>query len=153
MSLKLVKPNIPPDSCEHIDRVMELAENLVSEKNLDIRTGYSKIIEEEITLDGIIKLYSLSDGGTSSNTRNKAHLYNCDYYLPSTCFRGDEMKSYYNFEELPNRRGYGIKVLSQNNKIGNIMQKIDWSKSAFRSTNGAFNLRFDIITKTIASFD
>ena len=50
MSLKLVKPNIPPDSCEHIDRVMELAENLVSEKNLDIRTGYSKIIEEELEL-------------------------------------------------------------------------------------------------------
>ena len=118
---------------------------------LQIWSKEYKIIEEEITLDGIIKLYSLSDGGTPSSTRNKAHLYNCDYYLPSTCFRGDEMKSYYNFEELPKRRGYGIKVISQNNKIENIMQKVDWSKSAFRSTNGAFNLRFDIITKTIAS--
>ena len=118
---------------------------------LQIWSKEHKIIEEEITLDGIIKLYSLSDGGTPSSTRNKAHLYNCDYYLPSTCFSGDEMKSYYNFEELPKRRGYGIKVLSQNNKIENIMQKVDWSKSAFRSTNGAFNLRFDIITETIAS--
>ena len=41
--------------------------------------------------------------------------------------------------------------MSQNDKIKNVMQEVDWSKSAFLSTNGAFNLRFDIITKTIAS--
>jgi len=42
MASRLVKPNIPPDSCGHIDRVIELADSLISEKDLEIRTGYSK---------------------------------------------------------------------------------------------------------------
>jgi len=119
---------------------------------LQIWSKEHKIIEEEkINLNGIIKLYSLSDGGLPSNTRNKEHLYNCDYYLPSTCFHRDKMKLYYNFEELPKRRGYGIKVLAKNSEVENIMQKLDWSKHAFLSTNGSLNLRFDLITKAFAS--
>lgn len=50
MASRLVKPNIPPDSCGHIDRVIELADSLISEKDSEIRTGYSKIIEEELEL-------------------------------------------------------------------------------------------------------
>ena len=46
----LVKPNIPPDSCDHIDRVIELAENLVGEMDADIRNGYSNIIKEEMEM-------------------------------------------------------------------------------------------------------
>jgi len=46
----LVKPNIPPDSCDHIDRVIELAENLVGEMDADIRNGYTNIIKEEMEM-------------------------------------------------------------------------------------------------------
>ena len=46
----LVKPNIPPDSCDHIDRVIELAENLVGEMDADIRNGYTNIIIEEMEM-------------------------------------------------------------------------------------------------------
>ncbi len=117
-----------------------------------IWSKYHTVIEEKtVDLSGIIKLYSLSDGGTPSSTRNKAHLYNCDYYLPSTVFGRDTMKLYKNFKELPCSRGYGIKILSQKNKIEKIIQKIDWSTVAFLSTNGAFNLRFSIIEKAIVT--
>ena len=46
----LVKPNIPPDSCDHIDRVIELAENLVGEMDADIRNGYTNTIKEEMEM-------------------------------------------------------------------------------------------------------
>ena len=54
MPPRLVKPNIPPDSCDHIDRVIELADNLISEEDSEIRTGYSKIIEEDLELIRVI---------------------------------------------------------------------------------------------------
>ena len=47
MPRKLEKPNIPPDSCNHIDRVQELVENLSTEIDEDMRSGYNKIINEE----------------------------------------------------------------------------------------------------------
>jgi len=37
-------------------------------------------------------------------------LNKCDVYLPSTCFTG--MAAYKTFNELPNKRGYGIKIIS-----------------------------------------
>ena len=114
-----------------------------------IWSKHHKIEKEDINLDGIIKIYSLSDGGTPGSTRNKKHLYNCDYYLPSTCFGEDNMKVYNDFEKLPHRRGYGIKSLSYKEEIVNIMNETDWSKVAFPSTNGAYNLRFNIIEKTV----
>ena len=59
------------------------------------------------------------------------------------------MKIYDDFEELPHRRGYGIVAINHQNNIQDIMNEINWSEVAFPSTNGAFNLRFDIIEKTI----
>jgi hypothetical protein len=110
-----------------------------------------KIEEERFDLTGIVKLYSLSDGGTPDSTRNKQHLYSCDYYLPSTCFGSDTMTVYEDFERLPHRRGYGIVVQSCNSEVFKIMRETNWSEVAFPSTNGAFNLRFDIIERHIWS--
>jgi len=50
MPRKLEKPNIPPDSCNHIDRVQELVENLSTETDDDMRSGYNKIVNEELEL-------------------------------------------------------------------------------------------------------
>ena len=93
------------------------------------------------------KIYSLSNGGTPSTTRNKDKLNCCDYYLPSTVFGADKMKLYPNFESLPQQRGYGIIVEDEN--IKPIIEKINWNKEAFYSTNNAINLRTSLIAKAI----
>lgn len=114
-----------------------------------IWSKFYQVEEKKVDLTNIVKIYSLSDGGTPGSTRNKKHLYTCDYYLPSTCFGADTVRVYDNFEELPHRRGYGVVALNHKKEINNIMKRIDWSEVSFRSTNGAYNLRFDIIEKTI----
>ncbi len=88
-----------------------------------------------------MKIYSLSDGGTVSSTRNKDMIGVCDVYIPSTCFGKENMKCYDDFEKLPGRKGYG--VVFEKNKIQMIekMIKINWSEIAFLSTNSAYNLR------------
>jgi len=89
----------------------------------------------------IVKIFSLSDGGTSSTTRNKDMLYKCDVYLPSTCFGKENMRCYKTFDELPGKKGYGL--LFYNDKIQNIDKalQINWTQIAFLSTNSAYNLR------------
>lgn len=93
------------------------------------------------------KIYSLSDGGTPSSTRNKDKLNCCDFYLPSTVFGKDKVYLYNDFESLPHRRGYGIIV--EDEKIKNIIKSINWSDVAFLSTNNASNLRTSLIIKAI----
>jgi hypothetical protein len=114
-----------------------------------IWSKHHKLEESKVDSSQIVKLYSLSDGGTPGSTRNKKHLYTCDYYLPSTCFGKEKMKLYHDFEELPQRKGYGIVVLSQKELVNSAIESIDWSEVCFVSTNGACNLRFDLIEKKI----
>ena len=94
-----------------------------------------------------IKVYSLSDGGTPASTRNKNMIGKCDLYLPSTTFSG--MKLYEEFEELPNRRGYGIVILQEKQKIKKLLRGTDWKEKSFKSTNSALNLRRSIIEDVI----
>ena len=93
----------------------------------------------------IMKVYSLSDGGTVSSTRNKNMLEKCDIYLPSTCFGKENMKLYTSFNELPGKKGYGIVFFKR--KATNIAKakRVDWSSVAFLSTNSAYNLRTSVI--------
>ena len=100
--------------------------------------------------DSIIKVYSLSDGGTPSSTRNKKMFYNCDAYLPSTCFGKDNMRYYSSFDELPKRRGYGIVFQKDKEKNINKCKNLKWDNIAFLSTNSAYNLRSSQI---ISQFD
>ena len=44
------KPNIPPDSCDHIDRVVELMESLLNGKDPEVNSGYTNIIKEEMEI-------------------------------------------------------------------------------------------------------
>jgi hypothetical protein len=91
------------------------------------------------------KVYSLSDGGSASTTRNKNMLDSCDVYLPSTCFGKGNMKIYSSFEELPGRKGYGIVFLKDREKMIEKANSIDWSSISFLSTNSAYNLRTSLI--------
>ena len=50
MARKFEKPNIPPDSCGHIDRMADLLEDTSTEDNEEIRTGYISIVKEELEL-------------------------------------------------------------------------------------------------------
>ena len=96
----------------------------------------------------IARIYSLSDGGTPSSTRNKKMLDKCDVYLPSTCFSG--MQIYNSFAALPNKRGYGVVFLKHKTElIDAFVNKIDWKGVAFLSTNSAINLRTDLIENEI----
>tara|TARA_B110001450_G_scaffold81706_1_gene77504 strand:+ start:5160 stop:6200 length:1041 start_codon:yes stop_codon:yes gene_type:complete len=91
--------------------------------------------------DTILKIYSLSDGGTSSSTRNKNMFYKCDVYIPSTCYGKENMKYYESFNTLPNKKGYGIVFNKDKNENIIKFKNIDWSKVAFLSTNSAYNIR------------
>jgi hypothetical protein len=91
--------------------------------------------------NAILRVYSLSDGGTSSSTRNKKMHHNCDIYIPSTCFGKSNMRYYDTFDDLPGKKGYGI--VFYKNKSENIkkFKKIDWTGVAVLSTNSAYNIR------------
>ena len=114
---------------------------------------WTRINKEQINIPkqksckDFIRVYSLSDGGTPSSTRNKAMLYKCDVYLPSTCFTG--MRAYKAFEELPHRRGYGIVIHQNKTAIKKLLHLADWGKVAFKSTNGALNLRTGLINSVV----
>lgn len=101
------------------------------------------------TCANYVRVYSLSDGGTPASTRNKNMLGACDIYLPSTCFSG--MRAYEKFEDLPNRRGYGVVIHQAKREIKKILSAHDWEKSAFPSTNGALNLRRSLIESVITA--
>ena len=94
-----------------------------------------------------VKIYSLSDGGTPSSTRNKKMFDKCDVYLPSTCFGREKMRYYEGFRELPGCRGYGIVFLKDREAKMMKSRNINWSEVAFLSTNGAYNLRSSQIIK------
>jgi len=95
-----------------------------------------------------IKIYSVSDGGTPSTTRNKKMWNSCDFYLPTTCFE-DKMKIYDRFDDLPQKRGYGIVLLKNFEEISNLLKSTNWKENSFVSTNSAYNLRFDLIEKVL----
>jgi len=88
-----------------------------------------------------MKIYSMSDGGTISSTRNKDMIGKCDIYIPSTCFGKENMKCYMNFEDLPGKKGYGIVFTYDKSNMVHKMLNIEWNKIAFLSTNSAYNLR------------
>jgi len=88
-----------------------------------------------------MKIYSMSDGGTISTTRNKNMIGKCHIYIPSTCFGKDNMKCYFNFEDLPGKKGYGILFKEDKEIMINKMLNIKWDEIAFLSTNSAYNLR------------
>jgi hypothetical protein len=88
-----------------------------------------------------ITVFSMSDGGSSSSTRNKNMINCCDLYLPSTCFGKENMRSYTSFYDLPGQKGYGIVFKQNKNELTIIASNIEWSSVAFLSTNSAYNLR------------
>ncbi|MFA5838677.1 MAG: hypothetical protein WC849_01935 [Candidatus Paceibacterota bacterium] len=96
-----------------------------------------------MTCNSFVEIYSLSDGGKPSNTRNRDMIDKCDIYLPSTTFNG--MKTYNSFYNLPHQRGYGIVVNKNKKEIKTLFKKINWEEVAFLSTNSALNLRTSII--------
>lgn len=102
-------------------------------------------ISDKYTIQSIdnedVKIYSLSNGGTPSTTRNKDMFYKCDMYIPSTCFGKDNMKYYATFDELPHQKGYGIVFNKNKEEYIEKSKNIIWSDVAFLSTNSAYNIR------------
>lgn len=126
------------------------------ERTMNISTVFqvwTAVAHERVTLKPrptcrqFVTIYSLSDGGTPASTRNRHMIGQCDVYLPSTCFDG--MRAYRRFSDLPNARGYGIKILQCREEITALLVSHDWGTSAFPSTNGAQNLRRSLIEEVI----
>ena len=145
-ALALSKP-LPPDSFQYPDgRDVEVA---------TVFQVWTKVGKERIPpasrpdVSDYVRVYSLSDGGTPSSTRNKAMLHKCDVYLPSTCYNG--MRAYDTFDELPHRRGYGVAAKRCASEIASLLRSADWESVAFRSTNGALNLRTSLIEGVVAA--
>mgnify|MGYP003692597131 CR=1 FL=1 len=86
-------------------------------------------------------VYSLSDGGTPSTTRNKKMHEKCHLYLPSTCFGAKNMKYYDTFQDLPGKKGYGVVFLKDIQKNISKFKIVKWHEKAFLSTNSAYNIR------------
>ena len=61
------------------------------------------------------------------------------------------MKVYSDFEEVPKKTGYGILFLKERPMLYDIFQNTDWSLVSFKSTNGAYNLRTDLINEVLIS--
>lgn len=99
------------------------------------------------TCDKWVSIYSLSNGGTPSSTRNKDKIGKCHVYLPSTCYK--DMKAFKKFSDLPHKRGYGVIIHKQKRAIKKLMLNLDWSKIAFQSTNSALNLRKSLIQQPL----
>lgn len=97
-----------------------------------------------------MKIYSMSDGGSVSTTRNKNMIGKCDAYIPSTCFGKENMKCYFKFEDLPGKKGYGIVFNEDKEAMLKKMLDTKWNETAFLSTNSAYNLRSSQI---YSSFD
>jgi hypothetical protein len=96
-----------------------------------------------------MRVYSLSDGGSVSTTRNKAMIGHCDIYLPSTCFGKEKMRLYSSFNELPNKKGYGIVFFKNRTEMIEKASKVNWADASFMSTNSAYNLRTSIILENL----
>ena len=101
------------------------------------------------TINDTIRVYSLSDGGTVSTTRNKKMIDKCDIYIPSTCFGKEIMKLYSSFNDLPNKKGYGIVFLKDKENMLKKCKNIKWCDIAFLSTNSAYNLRTSLIINSL----
>lgn len=96
-----------------------------------------------------MRIYSLSDGGTPSTTRNKKMIGRCHVYLPSTCFGKENMKWYDSFEDLPARKGYGLFFIEDAETLIKKCKEIQWGNIGFLSTNSAYNLRSSIISSQL----
>ena len=106
-------------------------------------------LETKGNCDEYVKIYSLTNGGTPSTTRNKDMLDKCDFYLASSSFEKEKMTFYPTFDDLPHKRGYGIKILKDYENISDIIRNIDWPSESFLATNSSYNLRTSIIQKAI----
>ena len=117
--------------------------NIKVECILQVWSKYHKNTSYELkkTLNTNIKIYSLTNGGTPSTTRNKKMFYKCDAYIPSTCFGKDTMRYYDSFDTLPRQRGYGVVFIKDKETNLEKFKNIDWSDVAFLSTYSAYNIR------------
>lgn len=137
---------LPPDSFVYPDGAPV---NISTVFQVWTKINHARIVRPPApTCRAYVRVYSLSDGGTPSSTRNKAMIGQCDVYLPSTCYDG--MRAYRTFRELPNTRGYGVKILRRRREIARLLFAHDWTKTAFSSTNAAMNLRRSLIERVVA---
>lgn len=142
--------NLPLDSFEYKNKIQKIATVMT----IWIKNGkYSHIpeINQEIKNYDNIKIYSLSDGGTSATKRNVGLIGKCDLYVSQSVY--DNIKTYENFNDLPYKRGYGIIIKENKDELIPKIKQINWDKYAFKSTNLTNNIRKELILKAIIEME
>jgi hypothetical protein len=138
---------------EVIDNMFEDPDGKPTKVNVVFQVWSKQHSKQEFFLkeqkDTDVKMYSLSDGGTPSSTRNKKMINMCDVYIPSTCFGKNNMKCYTCFKDLPGERGYGLVFSAKKEEYIQKCMNMDWSEIAFLSTNSAYNLRMSSIQSAL----
>jgi hypothetical protein len=104
---------------------------------------------EKLDCSEYVKIYSLSDGGTPGTTRNKKMQDKCDYYFASSSFDKEKMTYYPTFEQLPNRRGYGLLILKDHDRVKKIVESISWPDVSFLATNSSYNMRTSLVVEAL----
>lgn len=111
-----------------------------------IWSKHHKRKEDKVQLNHLVSILSVSDGGTPATTRNKRYHDVCDYFIVSSTFGKSKLKLKKTFGELE-RGGYGF--LIHDDRVKEVIESIDWGEVAFVSTNGAVNLRVDLIERAV----
>lgn len=142
--------NMSPILSERINSVFEYPDGVEVQVNVIFQIWSKKHLKNSIdkkSCDSYLKIFSLSDGGTPGTTRNKKWINKCHFYLPSTCFGVENMKTLNSFEDLPGKKGYGLLILKDEKNLRNFLKNASWSDVAFFSTNSAINIRKSLIIK------
>lgn len=105
-----------------------------------------KVKEEKVDVSHLVKIMSVSDGGTPGTTRNKKYHDKCSYFVVSSHYGKEKLILETEFKKL-SRGGYGFYILDE--RVCEYIEKINFQEICFVSTNGAVNLRLDIIEKAL----
>ena len=73
----------------------------------------------------------------------------CDYYFASSSFDKEKMTYYPTFEQLPNRRGYGLLILKDHDRVKKIVESISWPDVSFLATNSSYNMRTSLVVEAL----
>lgn len=111
-------------------------------------TGYKHVAPK--TCDNYMEMYNIyiSPKKTRASS-NKRMAGNCDIYLPRSFWGSREVRSTFDFSDIPYRDGWGIIVKKQKRDVIRFIKGFDWRKVAHVSTNGSMSLRRDIIREQL----
>lgn len=98
------------------------------------------------TCDDFVDIHNIYISPRESRPSSNTNLAGkCDIYLPRSFWGSKEVRSTFDFADIPYKDGWGIIVKKQKRDVINFIKRFDWREVAHISTNGSMSLRRDII--------